>query len=47
MSPQAIRNTYEYSNKEMGANRKEGHVKAERSPVKEASVFKKEEKLPC
>lgn len=39
--------TYEYSNNEMGANKKEGQVKLERSPVKEASVFKKEEKLPC
>lgn len=39
--------TYEYSNNEMGANKKEGQVKLERSPVKEAKVFKKEEKLPC
>lgn len=31
----------------MGANKKEGQVKLERSPVKEAKVFKKEEKLPC
>jgi hypothetical protein len=39
--------TYEYSNNEMGANKKEGQVKLERSPVNEARVFKKEEKLPC
>lgn len=39
--------TYEYSNNEIGANKKEGQVKLERSPVKEAKVFKKEEKLPC
>jgi hypothetical protein len=39
--------SYEYSNKEMGANKKEGHVKLERSPVKEAKVFKNDEKLPC
>jgi hypothetical protein len=31
----------------MGANKNDGQVKAERSPVKEANVFKKEEKLPC
>jgi hypothetical protein len=42
-----IRETYEYSKSEMGANKKEGQVKLERSPVKEANVFKKEEKLPC
>lgn len=31
----------------MGANKKEGQVKLERSPVKEAKVLRKEEKLPC
>lgn len=31
----------------MGANRKDGQVKLERSPVKEANVLRKEEKLPC
>lgn len=39
--------TYEYSNREIGAKRKDGHVKLERSPVNDASVFKNEEKLPC
>lgn len=31
----------------MGANKKEGQVKLERSPVKDAKVLRKEEKLPC
>jgi hypothetical protein len=39
--------TYEYSSKEIGAKRKDGHVRLDKSPVKEANVFKKEEKLPC
>ena len=39
--------TYEYSNNEIGARRNDGQVKLERSPVKEANVLRKEEKLPC
>lgn len=39
--------TYEYSKREMGANKNDGHVKADKSPVKEANVLRKEEKLPC
>ena len=31
----------------MGASRNDGHVKLERSPVNEARVLRKDEKLPC
>lgn len=39
--------TYEYSNREIGANKNEGQVRLDKSPVNEARVFKNEEKLPC
>jgi hypothetical protein len=39
-------NTCEYSMSETGANKKAGQVRAERSPVKEASDFIKDWKAP-